>query len=508
MFKDERKRGIWDTVRQHDLQVLFRLLPESLIASAAAQAGIHMGAGALNATTLVWLALMSAVETGMNFAGVLQLVLKLLHDAQEWDGEPSPCMLPQAHRQQCCEQKKKGKGKKGKGKKKNQPGASAPRSKHDPRGGDPNLVSEEAFAQARKRLPCEFWIALILLLNRCFEQEHGQLLRWKKYRLLAMDGTTINLPGHSRLAKHFGTASNQQAGKTVQARMVMLQFPLTRMPWRYTLAPRSQGEITLAGPLLDQLQRDDLVLMDRGYFAYGLFWRVQQRDAYFAIRLPANVKPKHIKHLGHKDRLMSWTPGNRKKWKQFPKSIELRVIDYQIKGFRPSAIVTNVTDPEAITRDQWMRMATQSEAGRHLDIGLYHRRWEIETTFFELKVEQGMEGNLRGRTPECIEYEIAGHVLLYMLTRWLMVEAAAQTDHGDCLRLSFIEATRELDVLRHALLTADARAVEDYLLPLLLERIASHHVPWRPGRYDTRSRNKKVKNKGGGRLQQPSKLLK
>jgi hypothetical protein len=322
------------------------------------------------------------------------------------------------------------------------------------------------------------------------------------------NGTTINLPGHAKLAKHYGTASNQQAGKTPQARMVMLQFPLTRMPWRYTLAPRSQGEITLAGPLLDQLERDDLVLMDRGYFAYGLFWRVQNRGAYFAIRLPSRVKPKHIRHLGYKDRLVSWTPWNRKKWKEFPKSMELRVIDYQIKGFRPSAIVTNVTDPHAITRDQWMRMATQSEAGRHLDVGLYHQRWQIETTFFELKVEQGMEGKLRGRTPECIEYEVGGHVLLYTLTRWLMVQAASQCDHGDCLRLSFIEATRELDMLRRSLLSADARWVEDYLLPLLLERIAGHQVPWRPGRYDSRSRNTKVKNKGDGRVQQPSKLSK
>lgn len=501
MFKDEHKRGVWDTLRQHDLQPFRRLLPDSLIASAADQAGIRLGGAALNVVTLVWLAILSAVETGRNFTDVLQLVLKLLHDAQQWDGQPSPCLLPKAHRQRGCPGAKR-KGKKARG------ANATPRSKHDPRGGDPNLVSEEAFVQARKRLPTGFWVALILLLGECFEREHGDQQRWKKYRLLAMDGTTINLPGYKRLSDHFGKASNKQAGKTVQARMVMLQFPLTRMPWRYTLAPRSQGEITLAGPLLDQLQRNDLVLMDRGYFAYGLFWRAQRRGAYFAIRLPANVKPRHVKRLGYKDRLVSWTPANRKKWKEFPKSIELRVIDYQLKGFRPSAIVTNLTDPKAVSRDEWMRLATQSKTARHLDVGLYHRRWEIETTFLELKVEQGMEGKLRGRTPESIEYEIAGHVLLYMLTRWLMVEAAIQHGDGDCLRLSFVHAMRELNALRHALLTADAQTVSDYLLPLLLERIASHHVPWRPGRYDSRSRNTKVKNKGNGRLQQPSKLLK
>lgn len=498
MFTDERKRGVWDTLRRHDLQPFMRLLPASLIASAAAQGGVRVGGGALNAVTLVWLALMSAVETGKSFAGVLQVVLKLLHDAQQWDGEPSACLLPRARRPA---------GKKRQGKEKS--GSRTPgRAKHDPRGGDPNLVSEEAFVQARKRLPAAFWVALVMALGRCFERDYGHLTRWGRFRLLALDGTGVNLPGHPKLAGHFGTTSNQQAGRTVQARMVMLQFPLTRMPWRYTLAPRSQGELTLAGPLLDQLRRDDLVVMDRGFFAYGLFWRIQYRGAYFAIRLPARVKVVHLKHLGYKDRLVSWAPANRKKWKEFPRAMTLRVIDYRIKGFRPSAILTNLTDPRAVSRDQWVRMATRSEAGRHLDVGLYHRRWEIETTFLELKVRQGMEGKLRGRTPECIEYEVAGHVLLYMLTRWLMVEASAQTDHGDCLRLSFVEARRELNELRPALLVADVRRIDSYLLPLLLERIAQHRVPWRPGRYDTRPRNKKVKNKGGGRLQLPSKLIK
>jgi hypothetical protein len=500
MFTDERKRGVWDTLRRHDLQPLMRLLPDSLIASAAAEAGVRLGGGALNVVTLVWLALLSAVETGKNFAGVLQVVLKLLHDAQRWDGQPSACLLPRARQGRPAGKQRNAKAKRGR---RRTPG----RAKHDPRGGDPNLVSEEAFVQARKRLPAAFWVSLIMALGRCFEREHGHLTRWGRFRLLALDGTTVNLPGHPRLAKHFGTASNQQqAGRTVQARMVMLQFPLTRVPWRYTLAPRSQGEQALAGPLLDQLGRDDLVVMDRGYFAYGLFWRVQYRGAYFAIRLPARVKLVHLRRLGYKDRLVSWTPANRKKWKEFPRTMTLRVIDYQIKGFRPGAILTNLTDPGAVGRDQWVRMATRSEAGRHLDVGLYHRRWEIETTFLELKVSQGMEGTLRGRTPECVEYEVAGHVLLYTLTRWLMVEASAQTDHGDCLRLSFVEARRELDELRPALLTASVGRIKDYLLPLLLERIARHQVPWRPGRYDTRPRNKKVKNKGGGRVQLPSKL--
>ena len=74
-----------------------------------------------------------------------------------------------------------------------------------------------------------------------------------------------------------------------------------------------------------------------------------------------------------------------------------------------------------------------------IEAGLYHRRWGIETLFKELKVRQELVGKLRGRTPESIHYEIAGHVLLYLLTRWLMVEAG-EAYGVDPAALSFVRA--------------------------------------------------------------------
>ncbi len=91
-----------------------------------------------------------------------------------------------------------------------------------------------------------------------------------------------------------------------------------------------------------------------------------------------------------------------------------------------------------------------------------------------------MEGNLRGRTPESIQFEIAGHVVLYHLIRTLLVEAAVK--HGiDPLRLSFTNALRELLRIHAALVTAHPRWAR-ILLARLLDRIAEHQVPYRPGR--------------------------
>lgn len=89
--------------------------------------------------------------------------------------------------------------------------------------------------------------------------------------------------------------------------------------------------------------------------------------------------------------------------------------------------------------------------------GLYHRRWEIETSFHEMKVTQKMESSQCSRTPESIRYEVAGHVVLYLLIHRLMAEAAqAAEKEGDPLGLSFKHALEELATVWNVLLNKRA----------------------------------------------------
>lgn len=486
MCTDAHKTTVWDELRQSDWKAFQRFLNPMVCQEAAQWARVKLGKGPLHWGNLVWLALGAAWCRTKSFADVLVLILKLLQDDGDW---PRSTIAQQQRRGRKRARRQK-------------------RSKHDPRGQDPTRLSEEAFVQARQRMPWSFWVGLLMILTRDFEAAHGERVRWKRFRLLTLDGTGIRLPHWKKLADYFGTASNGRGRRRTKARMVMLQFPQTRVPWRYELTPWTEAECVVASRLLGQLRRDDLLLMDRGFWSFGLFCQVQKQEAFFATRQKARVHLQTIRRLGKNDRIVRHTPKDwRKQWKKqgLPESIELRVIDYQIPGFRKTAVVTNVLDPRVISAEEWVRLATSDESGRVLEPGLYHRRWEIETTFRELKVVQGMEGGLRGRTPECIRYEIAGHVLLYLLTRWLMVEAATTAD-VDPLRLSFKSAREELADMRETLLHASATHACQVLLPRLLERIASHRVPLRPGRHYPRPRDTQPKDKGKGRSQKPSKL--
>ena len=458
MFRDEARDSVWQQLRQRGLQAFAKVLTPQVMQEAAQMAQVRIGKSALNACTLVWLGIASALHTTKNFADVLVLTLKLLEDAQ--------CQTPQLKR----------KPKKHAGK----------RSKHNPHGKS-RLVSEEAFVQARQKLPSKLWMSLVLVLAENFQRQYAQHVRWKRFRLLMLDGSDIALPRWQRLLKHYGAAGSGKA-RTPQARMVMLALAQPRLPWRYEVVPQSCHEQTAAGRLLQHLAPDDLVLMDRGYWSYGLFWQIQNQQAYFAIRLRAKVKLKHVKHLGYRDELVEWTPAKRSKKKcswagtGLAKSIRLRVVHYQIRGYRASAVVTNVLSPREISRQEWVRMASVDQQGHVLEAGLYHRRWEIETMFKELKVVQGLEGNFRSRNPQGIEFEIGGHVLLYFLVRWLMVEAANQHD-AHPLQLSFKHALDEFQDLRQLLIISSPEHVRRRLLPELLLRIAQHRIHVRPGRH-------------------------
>ena len=486
MFRDERRCKVWEQIRQHDMRAFGKLLPMAVFSEAAVRAGLQVGESALALPHLVILGLVAALHVTKSFAEVLVFTTKLLKDSEHWNG--SPLAAAQNNAKRCQSRPRKTK-----------------RSKHDPRGGDPTVVTEEAFVQARQRMPLCFWAALLMILGERFQQEHSKLLRWGEFRLMAMDGTTINLPNWKVLRDHFGSAKNGKSWRA-QARMLMLQFPLARLPFRYELGTLAEGERAVASRLLTGLCRNNLVLMDQGFWSYRLFWQIDQQQAYFAIRTYAQARLRTLKRLGPNDRLVEWRPSNPRQRRELPESIRLRVIDYQIKGFRPTGVVTNVLDPARISREAWIHLATKEEEGRlRLAQGLYHRRWEIETTYHELKVTQGMETTLRSRTPEGIAYEVAGHVLLYFLVRWLIVEAAA-TENADPLRISFKGALDELLDMVPALTTTPITHVARVLLPRLLARIAAHRVPFRPGRSYPRPRDGRIKNHGHGKTRPPNKL--
>jgi len=470
MFTDKNRAQVQDEIRRRD-QILFaHILTPELFLQAARQCQLPLILSPLNLINLVWLAVSAARNPDLCFADILGLSLKPLQDHESFPDSLLGKLLDMP----------------------GQPGKK--KSRHDPRKSPAEPVSEEAFSKARQRMPGAFWVALFILLAEQFQRLHADVVRWRRFRLMAIDGSDILLPDWPAVREHFGTANNGDGTHGAQARLVLLQFPQARLPYAYALEPIKVGETTMARQLLQGLRPDDLILLDAGFLCYGLLRQIHRQEAFFCLRLRKNINLCLLKELrattGANDVLVDWTPkDSRGHWRKegLPKSIRLRLLTYHAAGFRPMRLLTNVLDAKDVPYQQWWGLSV-SEEGEVLFKGVYNLRWEIETTYLELKVQQKLEGGLRSRTPGGIYYEVAGHVLYYLLVRWLMVEAAAAAKLSP-LRLSFTAALREINEQWQSAVVASEPWLRQTLRPRLLQRLGSHVVTERPGR--TAPRGKK-----------------
>lgn len=475
MFTAEKRARVADELRRRDSRLFAHILTPDLFFQAARLAGLRLVRSPLNLVNLVWLALSAARHPEESFASLLGLPLKTLQDHESFPASDLHTFLDQA----------------------GPPGHR--RAKHDPRGGAPQRVSVQAFSQARQRMPTAFWVALFVLLGDQFERLYAGVLRWQHFRLLAVDGTRIDLPDYPALRQHFGTATNSSGGHQAQAQLVLAQFPLARLPCAYALEPVTLGEVSLARRLLRGLRGEDLVLLDAGYLSYGLLVQIDRQRAHFVVRLHRRLNVRRLRDLGSaNDQLVCWEPkDSRGQWRKegLPRSLTVRLLTYKVRGYRPLRLLTNVVSAAEVSHEQFWGLSL-SEEGEVLAKGLYNWRWEIETTYRELKVEQQLEGGLRSRTAEGIDYEVAGHVLYYLLVRWLLVEAAVAAGRSP-LRLSFQEALRTLRAKWPAALTASAAWLNEGLRPRLREALASQVVPERPRRHYPRGRQERKASKRG-----------
>src|SRR5207245_9981924 len=121
-----------DEIRRRD-QVLFaHILTPRLFFQAACRCGLPLLLNPLNLINLVWLAVSAARNPDLCFADILALSLKTLQDNESFPGSLLAKLLGAA------EQKPNN------------------NSRHDPRKDADEVVTEEAFSRARKRMPTEF----------------------------------------------------------------------------------------------------------------------------------------------------------------------------------------------------------------------------------------------------------------------------------------------------------------------------------------------------------------
>ena len=296
----------------------------------------------------------------------------------------------------------------------------------------PRVVAPSSITQARTRLG---WEAVQLLHDEVVQPiatEKTQGAWFRKWRLVSLDGSTMDLPDETENREAFGFQTGPNGDSAFPTiRFLSLVENGTRVLFGSRMGPYLTGELTLAEEVLPLLKPDMLCLADRGFYSFRnwgiagntgseLLWRVKK-----SLVLP---REKELEDGSYLSRVYE----SKNDQKQKRSGVVVRVVDYTLTGVpTPEPVyrlITTILKPEQAT-------AVELAA-------LYPERWEVETALDGLKTHlRAGKLTLRSKTPDLVRQEFYGLMMAHFAVRGLMHEAALMGDI-DPDRLSFVHAVR------------------------------------------------------------------
>ena len=334
------------------------------------------------------------------------------------------------------------------------------------------LVKDGAISHARVKLGVavfrDIFYAFVLSFTGIKPDFYGLVT-------VMFDGTDMTMPDtESNRNKFRKPRSRGGYGAFPQVRVVALLVLSARLIFDIAYAPfsgKKTGERTLMFKILKKIKRINfLFLFDAGFYSFLLVWHMIENKFNFLMKVSKSIKVRAIKGsrmldgsylavIKSKIEDPAGSANGRKKWIQV--EIVVRVIDFQIPGFRPVRLITTILEPAI----------TAKEIVKH-----YHKRWDIEIAYDEIKTHQC--ATLRGQTPtiirskraDLVEQELYAMLITYNLIRSLIHEAASR--HGkDPLLISFLDSLQWIiDVVPYMNNPqTDERNMFDYLLELIAD---------------------------------------
>ena len=302
-------------------------------------------------------------------------------------------------------------------------------------------------------------------------------------RLMAIDGTVEDVPDTPENVAAFGRHPGPRGDSAFpQVQAVYLAECGAHAIVDAGFWPCQTSERIGGFRMLRSVTADMLVMWDRGFHDFDMFQGVLRRHGQALGRLPAHVKPKHVRTLPDGSYLAYIYPSDYQRRKRGERLL-LRIVEYTI------------TDPALPGFGEVHRLATTLLDYRRCSAVelacCYHERWEIELVIDEVDDHQRLAGRpLRSLKPVGVIQELYALLIAHYAVRFTM-HKAAQLTASDPDRLSF---THALQVMQEAISEFQMTAPE--LLPQLYQRmlqdIAAVRLPKRRLRTNPRVVKRKM----------------
>ena len=354
------------------------------------------------------------------------------------------------------------------------------------------LVQDGTISHARVALGIDVFRVLFVKLTCLFQKLEPDFHDWIS---VAFDGSTGTMPDtEDNVAEFHKPRSGRGTAAFPQLRMMTLMALSVRLLLDIASAPycgKGTGERALVREILAKLDRTGLLfLLDAGLYAFDILRDIDQKQHKFIVKAPKSAKFKPIQSFADGSFLARLTykipdpdapktKSGRQRWKKV--YLDVRVIRFQIPGFRPVSLVTNILDPEITARE--------------IDLH-YHQRWDIEVAYDEIKTHQcaTLRGQspttFRSKRPDLVKQELYALLIMYNTVRLLIYQAAVEQDK-DPRFISFLDALQHI-IDAAPMMTADAseRTVDRFCYLLMV--IADCDID-RPRRQRINPREVKVK---------------
>lgn len=236
-----------------------------------------------------------------------------------------------------------------------------------------NWVTNSAFCKARQKINYQLFVELYRIIVRSFYAREG-VKRWHHFRLLAVDGSEIQLPSSKELIEKFGCHSTNAIGtKIPHARISLLCDALNRITLDAQIEPFKTSEQAMFESHLECIGKNDLLTADGNYGHFRIFKAVLARKADFCIRMSGSSDfVKDFLASGEKDSVLIWEPSestlqNCKKYNIDHSPLKIRLVRIDLADNEIEVLALSLLDRQVYPYD---------------DIrDLYFKRWAVEEEF-------------------------------------------------------------------------------------------------------------------------------
>ena len=296
------------------------------------------------------------------------------------------------------------------------------------------VTGDSGISQARTRLGWEPLRQLHDELVRPVATPDARGAWYRQWRLVSLDGSTLEVPDTQANAEAFGRPHNHKGpGGFPQIRFVSLAENGTHVLFGSRMGACRTSEFALAEEALPALGAGMLCMADRLFLCHRLWTKARANGADLLWRASKSFPLPCSERLpdGSYRSVLYPNTSDRRRGRN---GVPVRVIEYRLPGIASGEsryrLVTSILDPE---------QAPAQELA-----SLYHDRWELETALDELKTHlRGARIVLRSKTPDLVRQEFYGLMLTHFAIRGLMQEAALRADE-DPDRLSYTHTVRIL----------------------------------------------------------------